>query len=498
MKQFKKRATYLLAAATLAIGVCASPLGTRDMAGAVNAADFDATPLIVTTDVKRTAHEYLGVTLSSPKAVQGNALAVTVYVKNVSLPTSQISLSVKDSQGKAYASTTFNAKKVNAVEYTENGNVATELNLLKNSEFIDVPYGFYGTVYVPYTALNRDEGVTPADITSVSVGFGAQSLGYDSLEVDIQKVYVFGVHDVTLDGDGAETARNTLVDFSELQTSGVAVEGDTLTLSKASEYDMDSLENFYGNAGVSCKRIGDVKIVHNFDLNADLVALNADEAAHDRLWTYSKMGQTCEYSFETSGVANSGDMLKYTLGTQQDPNVSNVYSSLHFNLDNDAQDWLGAKGITCWVKNPASTEYSVGFEVFLYNTETETLEQYNLNSATSLYKTVYAYNTATGEEFSYNTQTFVRIPANFEGWLRIPFSQYDAPNWSTLAPYNNQGVFDTNKYKVQKISFSRLLKSNFGSTLYFDNLGVYYNDFSVGGLFETEKPSIKASLEGGN
>lgn len=496
MKQIKKRTAYLLAAA-LAFGVCLVPTAGKTLKSSANEANFDAEPLVVTTNVKRTSHEYLGVTLSSAKKVQGNYLAMTVYVKNVSLPTAQMSLSVKDTQGKEYATTTFGAKKAAAVEYTSAGKENKELNWIKNSEFIDVPYGFYGTVYVPYTALNRDENVTPADIASVSVGFGAQSLGYDSLEIDIQKVYVFGVYDVTLGDSGEETARNTLVDFSELKTEGVTVDGDTLTLNKASSYDMDSLENFYENAGGACKRIGDVKIVHNFDLNTAMSALNATEAALDRTWTYSKMGQTCEYSFTASGVADSGDMLKYTLGTQQDPNVSNVYSSLHFNLDNDAQDWSGAKGLTCWVKNPASTEYSVGFEVFLYNTKTDTLEQYNLNSASSAYKTIYAYNTATGEEFSYNTQTFVRIPANFEGWLRIPFSQYDAPNWSTLAPYNNQGVFDTDTYKVQKISFSRLLKSNFGSTLYFDNLGVYYNDFSVGGLFETDKPSIKASLEGG-
>lgn len=499
MKRTSKKAACLLAVATLALGMCLSPFASAtDVTSSAGRANLDtATPLVVSTNAKRSAHEYLGVSLSSAKTVQGNCLAVTVFVKNVSLPTAQLSLSVKDGNGVEYVTSTFAAQKVKAVSYGANGDVSTTLNWLENSEFIDVPYGFYGTVYVPYTALNRNGNVTPSSIKSVKVGFGAQSLGYDSLEVDIQKVYVFGVYDVALNDDGEETKCNALADFSDLSVNDVTVTGDTLTLTKATAYDMDSLEYSYEHAGDTCARLGDVKIVHDFDLNADMVALNAAEAATDRTWTYSKMGQTCNYSFETSGLSNAGDMLKYSLGTAQDPNVSNVYSSLHFNLAGDAQDWSGAKGVTCWVKNPASTEYSVGVEVFLYNTKTETLEQYNLNSSSSSYKTVYAYNTKTGEEFSYNTQTYVRIPANFEGWIRIPFSQYDAPNWTTLSPYNSEGVFDTDTYKVYKVSFSRLLKVNFGSTLYFDDLGVYYNDFSVGGLFETDKPSIKSSLQGG-
>ncbi len=490
MKRGTKITCFLLTL-VLVVGAFAFSIGTVF-------GQSDSEPLIVCTNVKRTQHEYLNVNLEQSKAVQGNTLGIKVYVKNVSLPTAQVSLSVKDASGNEYKSNTFNAQKLNALKYGAQSDSKMQVLWLKNSEFFDVPYGFYGTVYIPYTALNRNAETVPTEIKSVKVGFGAQSLGYDSLEVDIQKVYVFGVYDITLDNDGNETSKNVLVDFTDVAVNDIEVIGETLQLTKATSYDMQSLEHNLEHANDTCERIGDVKVVHNFDLKAGLTALDAEGASHDRLWTYSKMGQTCDYSFEASGVSDSGDMLKYTLGVQQDPNVSNVYSSLHFNLDGDSQDWSGAKGITCWIKNPAKTEYSMGFEIFLYNPTTNNVEQYNLNNINSLFKTVYAYNTKTGEEFSYNTQTFIRIPANFEGWIRIPFSQYDAPNWSTLEPYNNKGVFDTDNYRVVKMSFSRLLKSNFGSTLYFDNLGVYYNDFSVGGLFETDKPSIKDCLSGGN
>ncbi len=495
MNKWKAVLACMTVCATVAVGTNVPAGSGRANAGA-SKADFSEAPVLVSTDVKRSGSESMRVALDSAHTVTGNCAAVKVYVKNASLPAVLMSVSLTDSAGKTYKSNTFDAGKASAVDYAAAGDEYKKLNRVKDSEFIEVPYGFYGTVYLPYASFNRNAGETPADIQSVEVGFGAQSLGYDTLEADIQKVYVFGVYDAAFDEEKrAESARSTIVDYSEKAIADISVDGDTLVLAKADEYDMDSLEYAYNHKKDACKQIGDVKIVNDFDIPAALTALNAEKAQADRLWRYSKMGQTSEYSFVESGI--SGEMLKYTLPTEQNPDVSNVYSSLHFNLADDAQDWSGAKGITCWVKNPAATEYSVNFEIFLYNDKTDILEQYNLNSSSSAYKTVYAYNTATGEEFSYNTQTFIRVPASFEGWLRIPFSQYEAPAWTMNKPYNSEGVFDIDRYKVYKISFSRLLKSNYGSTLYMDNLGAYYDDFSVGGLFDKTKPSIKECMNGG-
>ena len=497
MNKLKKALACMMVCATVAVGANAPSGMGRAKAGA-SKVDFSETPVIVSTDVKRDGSESMRTELSSAHIVTGNCVAIKVYVKNASLPAVLMGISLTDSTGKTYKSNTFDAGKVNAVDYAAAGDEHKRLNHVKDSEFIEVPYGFYGTVYLPYDSLNRQAGETPADIKSVTVGFGAQSLGYDTLEIDIQKVYVFGVYDAVFDGEKlTETACSTVVDYSEKGTADIFVDGDTLMLSKASEYDMDSREYAYNHKKDSCKEIGDIKIVRDFDIPSALTELNEAEAERDRLWDYSKMGQTSDFSFEKSGIGDGNDMLRYTLPSVQNPDVSNVYSSLHFNLSYDAQDWSGSKGITCWIKNPSATEYSVNFEIFLYNDETDILEQYNLNSSSSAYKTVYAYNTATGEEFSYNTQTFVRVPASFEGWLRIPFSQYEAPAWTMNKPYNSEGVFDIDRYKVHKISFSRLLKSNYGSTLYMDNLGAYYDDFSVGGLFDKTKPSIKDCINGG-
>ena len=141
---------------------------------------------------------------------------------------------------------------------------------------------------------------------------------------------------------------------------------------------------------------------------------------------------------------------------------------------------------------------SFALELFQYNLETGLLEQYNLNDVGQKYKTVYAYDTQTGEEFSYHTQTFVRIPAGFKGWLRIPFSQYAAPSWSLSPSYGNEGILDFDKNPVVKISITRLFNANQDTEILLDNISLYYGDFSVGNLFDDSRQSIKDCMENGS
>ena len=177
----------------------------------------------------------------------------------------------------------------------------------------------------------------------------------------------------------------------------------------------------------------------------------------------------------------------------------NSYAGVHFNFAReDATDWSGAKGITVYVENTADYLVSFALEIFQYNLETGLLEQYNLNDVGQKYKTVYAYNVETGEEFSYHTQTFTRVPAGFKGWIRIPFSQYAAPAWSTSPTYGNEGVLDFDKNPVVKISVTRLFNANQDTEIILDDIALYYSDFGVGSLFDDSRPSIRECIESGS
>lgn len=111
---------------------------------------------------------------------------------------------------------------------------------------------------------------------------------------------------------------------------------------------------------------------------------------------------------------------------------------------------------------------------------------------------MYAYNVETGEEFSYHTQTFTRVPAGFKGWIRIPFSQYAAPAWSTSPTYGNEGVLDFDKNPVVKISITRLFNANQDTEIVLDDIALYYSDFGVGSLFDDSRPSIRECIESGS
>lgn len=493
MKLLKKITSGLLIAATLALCVGLCPLASVD---AVRAEEtFTAKPLTITSDAKRDKTEDVTYTLPAAASVTGNYFALKLYVKNASLPTVYLHCALKDGKGETKEIVSFTGLR--AVDLAAEGNVVlTSLN--KTNNFIEVPYGFYGYVYIPFSSFS-----SPAAVSSVTVGFGAQSLGYDSLLEDIQNVYVFGAYDVTLDlATCTESSRNTIVDYTALEPSAVTQTENAVTqIKKATDYDMQSLQYAYAHKTDECARIGDVKIAQNFDLNASLSELDGGGAATDRRRTFSRMGQNSDITFVPSGLAGGGEMLSYRVADDR-VGDANAYASVHFNLAYDAQDWSGAKGVTVYVENPGMAKYSFGVEIFLYNTKTGKTEQYNLNPADGAsYRKVYAYNVETGEEFSYNTQMFVRVPANFKGWLRIPFSEFQAPAWTKAEPYNNQGVFDTENYKVTKISFSRIFTDNAASTLFFDDLGAYYSDFSVGGMFDfsgASKPSMKQCLQGVN
>ena len=178
MNKWKAVLACMTVCATVAVGTNVPAGSGRANAGA-SKADFSEAPVLVSTDVKRSGSESMRVELDSAYTVTGNCAAVKVYVKNASLPAVLMSVSLTDRAGKTYKSNTFDAGKVSAVDYAAAGDEYKKLNRVKDSEFIEVPYGFYGTVYLPYASFNRNAGETPADIQSVEVGFGAQSLGYD-------------------------------------------------------------------------------------------------------------------------------------------------------------------------------------------------------------------------------------------------------------------------------------------------------------------------------
>lgn len=466
--------------------------------------DTNISPLIVTTNEKRRGIEYIEYNLDTKVNVQGTHLAIRLYLNASSLATVPMGITLHDTQSNTYSTVSYIDKQVDTVYLESNKHKVPKKMYWNKAGFIEVEYLFNGIIYIPYQLMNFESGQIPTDIKKIQVNFDTVVLGFDELIVDIMDMYLFEIYDVTFDSSNlTEVNKNMIVDFNQVKLSELSTHTMSeidknvyLKLSKGNQDNMFILNEKLKKVESNPRWIGDVRVIEDFDLNQDIVKYNRDLAIKEYYKTYAKMGQNSEFSFIEEEGYLFGSKFNYRLNSQAEDydSTRNVYASIHFNLAGQTQNWNGAKGLTIWVKNPQNYPVSFAIEVFQYNTDTYKLEQYNLNNASYSYKTIYAYNTVTNEEFSYQTQTYMRIPGKFEGWLRIPFSQYEAPQWTLSSTYGNQGILNIEKYPIKKLSLSRLFSVNQSTTLIVDNIGVYYNDFTVGNLFDESKLSIRQCL----
>lgn len=490
--KFVKRGTALFGAAVLSLAA------TSAVRAAVGTA-AEKYPLVYETEGKMTESETLTYTLPEPVAVEGNALAVNLFVKNTYNNALPLSFSVI-SEGKEYK---WEKDGGDAYGY-EAGATEPILAEWRSDGTVEAPYLFGGELLLPFSALSQSVSISRVDGISVTVKAAKDNsfASGDSWASDGVSLYLYGADCVKTDETaGAVISRTPLADFTALSPSNVVhktASGGTqtaATLRKATAEDnrvraiLDEAKN------ALCPEKGDMKIIEDFGDDM-FSALGAERAAKEWNGRYYLSGQISDYS-QVNG-ASGGKALSYYLDSAAFDAGKNSYAGVHFNfLRRDSFDFSGAKGMAVYVENTSEKLTSIALELFQYNTDTGLLEQYNLNDAGNKYKTLYAYNTETGEEFSYHTQTFMRVPAKFKGWIRIPFSQYAAPGWSMSETYGNKGVLNFDKYPVVKISMTRLFNANADTNLIIDNVALYYSDFSVGNLFSAAKPSIKQCVESG-
>lgn len=337
---------------------------------------------------------------------------------------------------------------------------------------------FYGVIYIPWYKTNGgiEENPTfkPNDIYKIRIGTNTK----DNSRQEI-KVNLFEIVDATYKGNHKDETWigdvKVLHDF-ELKGDGFELE----THSKLLDLTMiDPLSEdivFSPNAKLYARKM----------TQEDYIALLEKTNSYSELdaWkeNYSTTGQKFDYSFFDNGKYSKG--LQWTYGSYlltYDPTL-NSYGALALSVQDD--DWQGALGLTFWVKNPQN--YPVSFNLEFSESEEGGSERWNLNSI--YYKQIYAYNTVTGAEFSFNTLNVLYLPAGFEGWIRIPFSQYEVPSWSLANPWSD-GVLDLSKSHNQ-IWITSQFVINDGITMYFDNIGLYYGEFEIGKLFDRQYPSI--------
>jgi hypothetical protein len=343
--------------------------------------------------------------------------------------------------------------------------------------------GFFGTVYIPWSLTNvgsvDNPTTAPSSITKIRIQTNAKVTSRQQIITDF-----FEIIDASL--VLPDSNNNWIGDVRLLHDFNNINPASAVTVHKT-HFDFSTLDLQSDDFSYST----DAKIyIETMDQTRfDELMASLEDFDYDEAWksAYVTSGQKFSAAPFENGEYGQGVHWQYGSYLMDYDSSLNAYGSLRVPIS--TTDWRGALGMTIWVKNEQS--YPVSFNYEFQEAEQGGTERWNLNSI--YYKRIYAYDMNTGEEFSFNTYYVCHIPANFEGWLRIPFAEYECPAWSLAATYND-GILDLNKPHTA-IYLTSQFSINDGVSFKFDNVGIYYSEFQVGKLFDRTLPSISDCLD---
>ncbi|MGN1052246.1 MAG: hypothetical protein ACI4SH_02510 [Candidatus Scatosoma sp.] len=361
-----------------------------------------------------------------------------------------------------------------------------------------------GTVYYPYSLLARSDlsnnNPDPPENTNgvldkivkvqlaldtateyvmnASVAIGALA------DVDMQAERLYGVFDTA-----EYTAEEINTKYPMLSTAvkPAAPESDSFKngnwrLGRVSESET------VGRSKMDKAYQGDVKIIEDFSCPEYYSETLREQLAANIFYAD---GQKSYRTFTDNKNDAYGTSYKLTVGD---------YTTEYKNLGNDwcsvtvagsgitlAEDWgkIGtAQGFSLYVENPQDFMVDFNFE-FAQLQKDGSYERWGVNKAGGK---VYAYNTDTGKELTLSATYSIYLPANFRGYLRIPFAVFNNPLWN----YESDGIFDATCDLVG-IFLSLEMQRNSGATLIFDDIGLYYKTFTVNSSFR-KSATIKDCL----
>ena len=215
------------------------------------------------------------------------------------------------------------------------------------------------------------------------------------------------------------------------------------------------------------KWIGDVKILESFD------NISADGEITEENAGYIRTGAPATlYAAPFDGG--------YSLGVKVGDYATEFDGAKFVNVTIPAvnanwRDWSGANGFTMRVKNNGDKFVNMNVEFFGVEPSGAQFRW----CMSFIGSRVYALDTNTGEEWSFISGSRLYIPPAFNGWIRIPFTQF-RPNGG-VAPFSNVLNLD---YPVAGLYLTSSIVDNSGAELVFDDIGLYYGDFGAASAFE--------------
>ncbi len=155
-------------------------------------------------------------------------------------------------------------------------------------------------------------------------------------------------------------------------------------------------------------------------------------------------------------------------------------------LNADEGNVKNAKGLSFFVKNTSTKRlfFRYGFDLAIPTEKGLDSQRFEQN-ANSVYQ---MFNTLTKSEYLQSGYHGIMIPKNFEGYVRIPFTQCVNPSWEDIGAAFN----DDHKINYMVINFS---SEDFeGCSFIIDAIGYYYTDVALTTTFNKPTNSFTNAM----
>lgn len=383
-----------------------------------------------------------------------NQIAIAIRLKNYSYDY-PYKIVVKDDSGRQCS---LEGEILGNVYYLDLNGKCVANDWGGNPIFAKIPIGFDGLMIIPFASLGGGTYLNLSKLTS--------------LEFFVSSKYDYGF-DVAFGEIGGIDKNLT---FNSLLSPNDLTDEEWKNIYKLNEYaELGHITRV--EEEVLCPMIGDTKILNSLIYDSD------EEMANELLTDDADNPLTYE---------RSPDGLLITPGEYEVGHANGPYSCLVL-LNNSKyadrttmqlSDGTLAKGLTLYVKNLSSREIgiSLGFDQIL---EDNKIQRWTLIGYPSMY---YAYDVNVDAEYTfYCKRDQFQIPVGFEGYIRIPFSSYGVPDWSSTNQPLDITSLSGNLYLSQDN------RSYAGLQYLVKNVGVYFKTTAAASLFNEEN-TIKSNM----
>lgn len=389
-------------------------------------------------------------------------------IKNHTSIATPITIGVKDRSAKTYSVNKTVGKNI----FFKAKDNTLSINAWRSwDSAVVIPSGFDGWMIIPFALFNTVTAANTSDVRSIVFSTSVFK-SYDAFTI-----LTFG--DITIiKSDASLTKLLTPSTLTEAQFNATYVKNTNTEYIRFTRYEEQTLV---------AEREGDVKYLETFTH----VKTDAELNGEFPVWTG---GSTLTTTLVDTYNNRKG--MQVDIGAVI-PN-NNIYGSINVFPKYYVSDWNNwadggenhdqkAEGVTCYLKNLSRKEIimNLEFDEITKKNNKNVTERWNVQ----LGAMIMYYDINTNQEFIRMAKPAIVIPVNFEGYIRIDFSQYSVPVWCTDGDLqldvsaNMAGMYVTTD-----------CSNNEGLSFVISDCGIYFNKTEISSFFEESENSIRSNM----